>query len=180
MRFSDGRVPGGTAAPASTEDTTGTAPAVPVRRARGQAGISLLESLIAVMLAAVVVLALAGGFLTMMRATDASSNRQRAEGALTSFTESIKVMQYTPCQGASAYQAAYLAWPGRWSPPPSAQVSDLTITDVQYWHPASSGSTAGAYDGICPTPDSGAQRLTVRVKVKGQTVTGQVVIRSVP
>jgi hypothetical protein len=137
------------------------------------------------MLAAIVVAALAGGFLTMMRATEASSDRQRGESALTSFTESLKTLQYTSCtsaighqQQAADYLSAYQAWAGRWSPPASASVSDLEITDVEYWHPSGSGNSAGAYDTTCPSPDSGAQRLTVSVTVNGKALKGQVVLRS--
>lgn len=171
----------------STDGTTGAAPAVPVRRARGQAGLSLIESLISVVLVSLVVLGLAGGFLTMMRATEASSSRQRTDAAITSFTESLKSVPYTPCvtgrtgpQDAAAYQSFYETWDGRWTPPADAAVSDRRITGVEYWSPANVGGSAGDYVASCPGADAGAQRLTVSVTVNGSTATGQVVIRSAP
>jgi Tfp pilus assembly protein PilV len=179
----------------SIEGTAGTAAAVPVRRARGQAGISLIESLIAVVLVSLVVLGLAGGFLTMMGATEASSSRQRREAALTSFTESLKqlsmvtpaqspLLSYTDCDPAvtpsalaSDYTTRYRSWPGRWQPSADNAVSNQTISDVEYWHPSGSGSSAGTYDHNCAGSDHGAQRLTVTVDVAGDQATGQVTIR---
>ena len=170
--------------PGTRNATTGAAHAGPIARVRGQSGVSLLESLIAIVLVSTVILALAAGFLAMMGATAASSSRQRTDAALTSFTESLKTVPYTPCTagtsqpGASAYQAVYAAWAGRWSPPADAAVSDLSITKVEYWNPAAgTPPRVGAFQATCPASDSGAQRLTVSVTVNGSSDTGQVVVR---
>lgn len=146
---------------------------------------SLVEAILATLLVAVVVLALAGGMLTMVGASGASSARQRTTTALTSFTESLKAIPYTDCTAGgstpapAAYQAVYDAWPGRWTPAADSGVSDRRIVRVDYWHPAAgTPPTSGEFRSTCPAGgDGGAQRLTVSVTVDGSTSRGQVVIR---
>lgn len=151
---------------------------------RGDSGFSLIEVLLALGLATLVVMGLAAGFLTTISASDAASSRQRREAALTSFSESLKALPYVECTAAGAdadgYMAAYEAGLGSgssWQPSADADVSDLDVVDVTYWTPAGSGPSAGTFSDACGPTDHGAQRLTVSLKVQGEPVQGQVVLR---
>lgn len=143
---------------------------------RGQGGFTLVESLVAVVLVGLVVLALAGGMVTLLATTAASANEQRLQTGLTSFTESVKAMPYRDCASLDEVRTDYAAWSGRWDPPSGMTV---TITDVEYWNPAA-GSEAGEFQPTCPgggTTDRGAQRLSVHVTWNGDTATTETVVR---
>lgn len=150
---------------------------------RRQRGFTLIEVLLAMVLASLVVLGLAVGILTTLSASNAASARQRREVALTSFTESLKALPYVECTSggatAHAYNTAYQAGAASgatWQPKPDAGVSDLDVVDVKYWQPAPAGGAAGTY-ATCGSVDQGAQRLSVSLRVDGEPVHGQVVIR---
>src|SRR5690606_13599486 len=85
------------------------------RSGRGQGGYSLVEVLIALVLAGLVVLGLVAGLYTLINSTRQTMERQQVEMALGNFGESLKAAPYRPCDdpaGASAedYQDAYDAW----------------------------------------------------------------------
>lgn len=164
------------------------------RRPRSQAGVSLIEVLVAVGLAGSVIVALAAGILAMLRSSEVTSSQQRLQAALSSSTESVKSLPYLACtagaaataagQAASptAYDTAYAAWPGRWQPSTSAGVGSVRVTGVEYWTPAATNAALGSFLPACPAAaaggDRGAQRLTVRVVMAdGAAKDAQVVLR---
>ena len=152
-------------------------------RQRSQSGFSLIEILICVVLVGTVILALAAGLLTLVKTSNATSQRQQIQLALGSMTESLKVGPYLPCQtlpaneagAVAAYEAAYASWPQRWSPSKSGMTA--RITGIQYWN-----SATEQFEDTCPPPagsgvrDQGTQRLDVEVDWRGRQGTAQVVI----
>ena len=73
-------------------------------------------------LVSLVVLALAAGFLTIVRVNADTAERQVVDQALGSYTESLTTAQYLPCDdptqpgSAANYAATYPA--GSWTPAP--------------------------------------------------------------
>lgn len=152
-------------------------PRVYCARSRGsQQGASLIEVLISVVLVGVVILGLAAGMLTLIGTSTSTSERQQIQLALGSFTESLKADAYETCTSNSSlatpvtYQAAYDAWPSKWTPPQASMTSG--ITRVEYWD-----SQQAEFVDSCPNAgDQGTQRLTVQVDWQGRSGTAQVVI----
>ena len=141
-----------------------------------QQGASLVEVLMSVVLVGVVILGLAAGMLTLIGTSTSTSERQQIQLALGSFTESLKAGAYETCTSNSAvatpatYQAAYDAWPSKWTPPQGSMTSG--ITRVEYWD-----SQQAEFVDSCPNAgDQGTQRLTVQVDWQGRSGTAQVVI----
>ena len=133
-------------------------------------GFTLVEVLVAVLLAGTVVLALAGALLTIVRATGETADRQELQLALGNYSERLKAVAYVDCGTTSAYRTAMVATP----PPPVPAGTTVDLIGVRYWNPATR-----TYDVTCPSPtaDAGAQRLTVRVHAGGRTLQAQVVKR---
>jgi type II secretory pathway pseudopilin PulG len=147
------------------------------RRARGQAGASLIETIVALVLASVVVLALAGGMLTLMRTSEATSRTQRMQAALTTSAEAVKAASYVDCAAPADYDGA----PGVDDP---ADDVEVTVTGVEYWDGVPVAGTPpapsllGSFVATCP-PDLGAQRVAVRVTLDGDSDTAQIVKRRI-
>lgn len=144
------------------------------RRPGPQAGFSLIEVLIALSLAGVVVLGLAGGLLLLGRVDDDTAQRQRVEHALNNYAEVLRALDYRDCAATAdnasiaAYGADYAASPLAWTPPADLVVE---ITGVRYWD-----ASARRFVDTCAAVDGGAQELTVRASSRGRTATGQIVL----
>ena len=144
-------------------------PALP-RRTRSAAGFTLVEVLVAVVLAGVVILTLAGALLTVVRATRSTSDRQELQLALGNYSERLKAIPYLECGDVPAYRATMLAT----TPPPVRPGTTVEIVRVRYWDPATRSYVAGC---VSPAADGGTQRVTVRVEWQGRSVQGQIVKR---
>lgn len=120
----------------------------------GQGGFSLTESLAAIMLVTVVILGIAAGILTAVKATRAVSETQRSEAALTNATEVVKAKLFVSCAGVNSYG----------TPGVSAVIAEVpaaTISDVTYLRTDSGGTQ---FTGTCPAPNTdAAQRITIVV-----------------
>lgn len=141
-------------------------------RPRSQAGVSLLEVLICIMLVSVVILALAGGLLTMLRVTKMTNERQQIQMALGRFTENLVVSPYIPCAPAPAKVpsvANYNQMPGRWTPDRAGMTAK--VIGVEYWDDAQKKFVAACPVGL----DQGTQRLKVQVDWRGRSGTAQIV-----
>ena len=111
---------------------------------RGEGGFSLTESLAAILLATLVILGLAAGILTTVRATRVVSQTQKAEAALSDATESVKAAPFVTC----AEETTYVPAKG-------------TVTAV--WH-LQSGTEGEVFQDACgPSNADVAQRITIRV-----------------
>lgn len=133
----------------------------PARRHGGaQSGYTLLEVLIAVVLAGLVVLSLAAGMLTVVRVSAQTSERQTADAAMSSFAESVRAAPYLRCDdparpgNVATYQDDYDVWAEAWQPRPGMTAR---IVAVEHWN------GTNRYVAACPGTDRGAQRLTLEV-----------------
>jgi len=155
-------------------------------------GFSLLEVLLALVVVSLVISAIAGGILTLVRSSTENSAQQRLQGALASYTESLKALPYYSQQlpplpldacvpgspvDPATFDTAVGNWTDRWVPP--AYVADASVTAVEFWSPSATGPTLGAFASTCPPAgDQGAIRLTgLVVLTDGRSSSGQVVIR---
>ena len=139
------------------------------RPVAGQAGVGLVESLVAVALLSTVVLALASGMLSLLGTSRANAQTQKLEAAVTAWTESLKVVPYVECATTADYDLANP--PAGWTTPTGGTA---TVTAVEHWQPDAAGF--GTFGSACTT-DAGAQRLTVRVATDDAERTAQVVVR---
>lgn len=140
-------------------------------RARGQAGVSLIEVLIGIGVMMPMTLAAVTGLLLAVETSAAAEQRQELEVALTEATENVRSMPYLPCATPEEYQKVYTLW----SEPLAAKVTDPsagpTVTSVSYLHRGKH-----VYIPEC-TGDEAAQRIVVRVSAGDAEVTGSVVKR---
>lgn len=120
-----------------------TGPAV---RVRTDGGFSLTESLAAILLVTTVILGLAAGILTTVRATRTVSQTQRSEAMLTDATEAIKAQPFVSC-----------ATPASYPLPAMTQVTVVAVTHLQ------NDGTGTQFAAACPAAaEDLAQRITVR------------------
>lgn len=183
---------------------------------RSQAGVSLIEVLMVLVLTSAVVLTIAYG-LQVSVTTDGQTNRQqRMSLALSTLTDGLRQLQgdgrYIACDGTNAhrcpndvqdadgrsanalsYESALKAQVAM----PSGTVIDALkgvdwqVSKVEYWQPIafatqSAGSPpttsviASSGGGYGPTfsDTSGSQRITIRVSIGGESLTGSAVQRS--
>jgi hypothetical protein len=142
----------------------------------GQAGVGLVESLVAVALLSTVVLALASGMLSLLGTSRANAQTQKLQAAVTAWTESLKVIPYEDCATPADYDLANP--PAGWTAPTNGTA---TVTAVEHWQPDPGGF--GTFGATCPTgaggtaADAGAQRITVDVATAEASTTAQIVVR---
>lgn len=159
---------------------------------RGQAGQSLIELLIAIMLISLVFIAVTISILTMLRSTGVNRRIQAIDTALVSYGEVISdrgLVPYVPCAsagatGSDAVEVAYTtsaALPAAVSTSNAAVASDtwrkpvgmtVKVLRVDAW-----SLTDSKFVNECAVPDGGAQRVTYEVTYEGSTRTGQTVKR---
>jgi len=141
-----------------------------------QAGVGLVESIVAVALLSTVILALATGMLSLLGTSRANAETQKLQAAVTAWTEALKVVPYEDCATPDDYDLANP--PAGWAGPTTGTAK---VTAVEHWQPDPGGF--GKFDADCTTDaggtptDAGAQRLTVEVTVEGQTTSAQIVLR---
>lgn len=137
-----------------------------------QGGFSLIEVLIALALVGTMIVALATGFMVLVRTTASTNERQRIQAALSNVSESLLTAEYLECPAsatAADYQAMYESWDSRWESGDDAPGMDVEIVDVEYWD-----DDADAFSPSC-AEDLGVQRLTVQVEWRDRSDTAQVV-----
>lgn len=130
---------------------------------RGERGVTLLETLIAVLLMGISLLALASLVMTTIAASATHRATVRAGTEATEVAERIDEMDYVPCPAAgtvsSIYGAAFDLTPGR--------VFDERLVEIQFLKDRSlSVSEAASWQATCPTADQGAQRLTIKATTR--------------
>jgi len=148
----------------------GRSPRAPRRARRGEAGVTLIEVLIAVVLIGLTV----GGIVaatTTLSASSGSTNRlERADVLLTSFSEAVKNLPYVPCAEVADYQAAF-----------DHAEANLSDADQRLLQVSGDDATVLSVDS-CPAPpapavDPGEQTIRLEVSASGTTRSGRIVKR---
>ena len=128
-----------------------------------------MESVISLVLAGTLVLAVVTGLLVAVQATGRHQESTSAAAVLNGVTERMRTMPYLPCATAAQVDLAYRAFPQRYLP------SDARL-EVRSVRPL---SDAGQFDPA-PTPcttDRGAQLVSIIVTVGDRDAAGEVVLR---
>lgn len=154
----------------------------PVRAGGPDAGETLLELLISIMIVGIGVTAVLGGVGIAARASTQDERQIQAQALLRSWGEHVQARTtdatYTPC----ATTATYAGAPWAWTAPAPAGLPELpagftaAVASVAYWDAPSAGFVAGC------TADGGVQRLRLALTADdalypGFTSTYDVVVR---
>ncbi|MFN8050422.1 MAG: hypothetical protein U0Q22_03210 [Acidimicrobiales bacterium] len=145
--------------------TTGTCRTRRARALGGQAGNSLIEVLLAVILVSVVLLGIIAGFQTTAKVASDAGERSALQTALATATDRVSTLAFPGC--ASVPQLNTVATAANIAP----SGYTATITGVSYLVPA----------GACNAATTSALMLSVSVRrspAAGPTITGQVVLRN--
>lgn len=137
------------------------------RAARGEGGFSLVESLTALALLAIVFGGLAAGLLLTMRTSSRNEHDVDAATSLANITEELKSRPYVPCATAPSLTAPFA---GRSTA--AGRAMSVEVTGVRYWN-----LTTRAFGTACP-PDGGSQLVSITVAVSDAVVRGEVVLRN--
>ena len=98
----------------------------------------------AILLVTLVIMGIAAGILTAVRATRTVSQTQKSEAALSDVTEILKSRPYQHCAGTTTYGA----------------IPGATVTSVVHLQPGTGGEKFGT---ACDPATDTAQRITVSV-----------------
>ncbi|MEU9701598.1 prepilin-type N-terminal cleavage/methylation domain-containing protein [Streptomyces sp. NPDC047981] len=124
-----------------------TGPARRPRRRRGEEGETLVEVLVAVVLMGVAFVAVLGGMGTAIISSVTQQEVTGADSVIRSAAEKVVSAPYVSCARTYA------------TPTPPAGY-EVTVT-VAHW------DGVGAFDGSCPTADTGVQKVTLTVRSTG-------------
>lgn len=121
-------------------------------RIRGEAGFSLPEIILTIAIVGIAFAAILGGMATSIVVSDVHRKQATADALVRSAAEAVKdqAVAYVNCAGPNAYRDALPSAPSGYS---------VSITAVAYWDGTSSQPMT--FSGACPSPDRGAQRITV-------------------
>jgi type II secretory pathway pseudopilin PulG len=123
---------------------------------RDDAGETLIELLVALMVIGTAVTAILGALVVAVNSSVLARNQTRVQAALRSWAEQVAAVgdtgtyRYVPCAAPSAFPAPDVV--------PSGFTA--TVTSVEYW-------TGDAWTDTCGT-DAGVQRVTLRVTAPGR------------
>lgn len=158
----------------------------------GQGGMTLIEVLVSMMLAAVLVIALANGLLTSVTSNNGNRAVQETNAMLTSFGDSLKELAYKECADPGWYQALFADLLAGTAPADRFQkfgvsdVSQVQVTKVEYWRPPAPTTslgqrpTNGTFEEACEE-DGGTQLITFTARksaTSGFKRHGQIVKRN--
>lgn len=134
--------------------------------AGGEAGFTLMEVLITVALMSIAFVAILGALGTMIAAGSTHRALSTGEVAVRDLAEAVKsesLVPYVDCgSGPLASYSSGISNPATFDPPPGFSA---TVVSVTYWQ----GDAAGTFNSTCPSPDTGAQ--LVRLRVEGSSGT---------
>jgi Tfp pilus assembly protein PilV len=143
-------------------------------RRRGERGETLVELLVTIVILGSAIIALVAGVATAIASSDSHRQEATAEGVIRSFAERVQDptdVPYVSCALVSTYPASPPGFtlPAGW---PSASITAISYLQAD----ATFGPT-------CPSPDLGAQQLTLQVtsphSVHGTTET-LVIVKRLP
>ena len=129
-------------------------------RLRGDAGVTLVELLVTVVILGVDFVAILGGMATGMVVSDLHRKQATSETIIRSYAEAVKAAPYAVCAGTAAYAALAVGYSVPAGLRPTYAVS---VTAVSYWQPGGSTGSFVSSLGTCPGSDNGLQSVTLRV-----------------
>ncbi len=113
---------------------------------RCDAGETLIELLISVMLLGLAVITMLGGLLVLTASSVFYEDETQVQNGLYDWASTVAAMPYTDCVTAGAV-------PG---PPDLPAKYTATVTSVEYWN-------GSAFTATCPSSDTGVARLGLRI-----------------
>jgi Tfp pilus assembly protein PilV len=120
----------------------------------GEAGLTLIECVVAMFILATAVVALIAALGTSIVASDMHRKTVTADAVVRSWAEKLQAAPYVSCAARteSSYQPAALAVtvPTKFTP---------NLKSVEYWD----GNPTAGFGPTCPTTDNGVERITLIV-----------------
>jgi prepilin-type N-terminal cleavage/methylation domain-containing protein len=118
----------------------------------GEAGFSLAEVLVTVVIVGIAFAAILGGMVTSIVVSDVHRKQASSDALARSAAEAVKdqAVVYVSCAVPNDYSSAL---------PPAPAGYSVSISSVKYWDGTSSDPVA--YQGSCPGADNGMQLITV-------------------
>jgi prepilin-type N-terminal cleavage/methylation domain-containing protein len=116
-------------------------------------GFSLVESIVAIAILGIAVVAIVGALGTAASTTGLQARQADADAALRSGAEAIKSQPYVACPGVPAYSTAGTTL---------APGMTVSLSSVEHWN----GAT---FVAACPASDGGFQRVTLQADAAGGT-----------
>jgi type II secretory pathway pseudopilin PulG len=126
-----------------------------LRRARSEAGLTLIELILTISLMGVAFAAILGGVAGIYSDSTVHRNAALVETWLRRYAESLDSASYVACATPSSYNAAL-------TPSPPANFS-VQINAVEYWDGNASAAFTSSQPGCVAAGDKGAQRITLQV-----------------
>lgn len=126
-------------------------------RLDSEAGFSLAEVLVTVVIVGITFAAVLGGLVTAITVSDYHRKQATADALARDSAEWVKnsvSTVYEPCASTGSYSLSGITLPSGYT---------ATVSGVEYWDGI--GPTGSAYNptfvGTCPSPDKGLQRITI-------------------
>lgn len=113
---------------------------------RDDAGLTLIEVLMAVVIMSIAFSVILGGMFTAIVVSDQHRKSATADSVIRSMAEWVKSAPYVACPSSSNYASGFSAPAG----------FSITVSGVQYWD-----QTTSAFVPVCPGVDAGAQRVSL-------------------
>ena len=126
----------------------------------GDAGSTLVELLMTVLILGVVFVVILGGMMTGLVASDLHRKQATSETVIRSYAEAVKAAPYSVCAAPAAYAAPAAGYSVPVGLSPTYSVS---VVSVRYWQP---GGATGSFVGSlasCPGADNNLQSVTLKV-----------------
>jgi len=129
-----------------------------VHGARNEQGETLIETLISVVLLALLATGIVAGLGTTLRSASFDAQVAGSEAVLRNYAQAWDAQPYASCASSAN---PYPSQPSGFTPP-SGYTTSLT-SPVEVWN-GTSGSTSSAVFVNCPASDTGLQALTLAVR----------------
>ena len=134
-----------------------------------EAGLSLAEILITIVIVGIGFAAILGGMVTSITVSDAHRKQAAADALVRSAAEAVKdqTVTYVNCAGLNAYASAL--------PTDPSGYSTVSVSSVQFWDGTSTDPVA--FSGSCPAQDEGVQLVTLVAVADGTTESVEILKR---
>jgi prepilin-type N-terminal cleavage/methylation domain-containing protein len=134
-----------------------------------EAGFSLAEILVTIVIVGVAFTAILDGMMTSITSSRLQRNEAAADALARDAAEAVKnvTVAYVPCAGLNAYASALVPWPG------------ASVSKVEYWNgaPAAPGAPYPVTFTSPSCTDNGLQRITISATSQGVTERVQILKR---